>query len=48
MTSRGAEKMKNDTIGVDVSKDHLDAHRPADGATRRFANAKGGHTALIK
>ena len=31
MTSRGAEKMKNDTIGVDVSKDHLDAHRLADG-----------------
>ena len=31
MTSRGAEKqMKNDTIGVDVSKDHLDAHRLAD------------------
>ena len=29
MTSRGAEKMKNDTIGVDVSKDHLDAHRLA-------------------
>ena len=28
--------MKNDTIGVDVSKDHLDAHRLADGATRRF------------
>ena len=27
MTSRGAEKMNNDTIGVDVSKDHLDAHR---------------------
>ena len=26
MTSRGAEKMKNDTIGVDVSKDHLDAY----------------------
>jgi hypothetical protein len=35
MTSRGAEKMKNDTIGVDVSKDHLDAHRLADGAIRR-------------
>ena len=32
MTSRGAEKMNNDTIGVDVSKDHLDAHRLADGA----------------
>ena len=48
MTSRGAEKMNNDTIGVDVSKDHLDAHRLADGATRRFANDKGGHKALIK
>ena len=40
--------MKNDAIGVDVSKDHLDAHRLADGATRRFANDKGGHKALIK
>jgi len=40
--------MKNDTIGVDVSKDHLDAHRLADGATRRFANDKRGHKALIK
>ena len=48
MTSRGAEKMNNDTIGVDVSKDHLDAHRLADGAARRFANDKGGHKALIK
>jgi transposase len=47
MTSRGAEKMRNDTIRVDVSKDHLDAHRLADGATRRFANDKGGHKALI-
>ena len=47
MTSRGAEKMKNDTIGVDVSKDHLDAHRLADDATRCFANTKGGHKALI-
>ena len=48
MTSRGAEKMNNDTIGVDVSKDHLDAHRLADGAARRFANDRGGHKALIK
>jgi transposase len=48
MTSRGAEKMKNDTIGVDVSKDHLDAYRLADGATRRFANDQRGHKALIK
>ena len=48
MTSRGAEKMNNDTIGVDVSKDHLDAHRLADGAARRFANDRRGHKALIK
>jgi transposase len=48
MTSRGAEKMNNHTIGVDVSKDHLDAYRLTDGATRRFANDKGGHKALIK
>jgi transposase len=37
MTSSGAERMKNDTIAVNVSKDHLDAHRLADGTTRRFA-----------
>ena len=48
MTSRGAEEMNNDTIGVDVSKDHLDAHRLADGVARRFANDRGGHKALIK
>jgi hypothetical protein len=41
MTSRGAEKMKNDVIGVDVSKDHLDAHHLADGASRCFAEATG-------
>ena len=40
--------MKHDTIGVDVSKDHLDAHRLTDGAARRFANDKRGHKALIK
>jgi transposase len=40
--------MNNDTIGVDVSKDHLDAERLADGATRRFANDKRGHGALIE
>ena len=50
MTSRGAEKMNNDTIGVDVSKEP--SRRPsawADGATRRFANTKGEcYKALIK
>ena len=49
MTSRGAEKMNNDTIGVDVSKGP--SRRPPAGRlarTRRFANDKGGHKALIK
>jgi hypothetical protein len=27
MTSKGAEKMQNDTIGVDISKHHFDPHR---------------------
>ena len=40
--------MNNDTIGIDVSKDHLDAYRLADGVARRFANTKGGHKALVK
>jgi transposase len=40
--------MQNDTIGVDISKDHLDVHRLADGASRHFANDRGGHRALIK
>ena len=40
--------MTNDTIGVDVSKDHLDAHRLADGASRRFANDKAGHKAFLR
>lgn len=39
--------MTNDTIGVDISKDHLDAHRMSDGASRRFANDKAGHTAFV-
>lgn len=38
--------MTNDTIGVDISKDHLDAHRMSDGASRRFANDKTGHSAF--
>jgi transposase len=35
------------TIGIDVSKDHLDAHRLPDGACRRFDNTAKGHKALI-
>ena len=48
MTSKGAEKMQNDTVGVNVSKNHLDAHRLADGASRRFANDKCGRKAFVK
>jgi creatinine amidohydrolase/Fe(II)-dependent formamide hydrolase-like protein len=40
--------MTNDTIGVDISKDHLDAHRMSDGASRCFANDGVGHTAFVK
>lgn len=39
--------MTNDTIGVDISKDHLDAHGMNDGSSRRFANDRAGHTAFI-
>lgn len=48
MTSMGAEKMTEATIGIDVSKDHLDAHRWPDGASRRFTNDRKGHKALIR
>jgi hypothetical protein len=47
MTSRGAEKMNSSTIGIDILKDTLDAYRMEDGASRRFANDKTGHRALI-
>jgi transposase len=40
--------MTASTIGIDISKDHLDAYRREDGASRRFANDKAGHKALIK
>lgn len=39
--------MINDTIGVDISKDHLDAHRMSDGASRRFTNNAIGHKAFM-
>lgn len=39
--------MSQSTIGIDVSKDHLDAHRRPDGTARRFANSSAGHKALL-
>lgn len=35
------------TIGVDISKDHLDVCRWPDGAARRFSNDRRGHRALL-
>lgn len=35
------------TIGVDISKDHLDVCRWPDGAARRFSNDRPGHRALL-
>lgn len=35
------------TIGVDISKDTLDAHRLSDGASRQFSNTAAGHKSLI-
>ena len=39
--------MTHAIVGVDISKDWLDAHRRADGKDRRFANTKAGRRALI-
>ena len=39
--------MNKDTIGIDVSKDTLDAHRLSDGKAQRFTNDRSGHTALL-
>jgi transposase len=38
--------MKNDTIGIDISKATLDAHRLSDGASAQFSNNKAGFSAL--
>jgi len=47
MTSKGTEKMSEITVGVDISKDTLDAHRLPDGVSRSFANTPAGQKALI-
>jgi len=38
--------MTNDTIGIDISKATLDAHRLSDGASAQFSNDKAGFAAL--
>jgi transposase len=39
--------MNEITIGIDISKDHLDVHRLPGDEHRRFANTLAGHRALI-
>lgn len=39
--------MTDHSIGIDISKDHLDVYRLIDGQSRRFANNKAGHMALL-
>lgn len=39
--------MTDTTIGIDISKDHLDAHRLPGDERRRFPNTAAGHAALI-
>jgi transposase len=38
--------MTNDSIGIDISKGFLDAHRLSDSATARFRNSPGGFNSL--
>lgn len=40
--------MTNVSVGVDVSKDHLDVHRLPDGTAKQFTNDATGHRALIR
>lgn len=48
MRSTGGRKgMNKHTIGVDISKAHLDAYRSSDEAHRRFGNDAAGFRALI-
>ena len=55
MTSMGQEKMSHAlaqatdqiTIGIDISKDHLDAHAHPLGIARQFPNDRQGHARLI-
>jgi transposase len=44
----GTGKMSQATIGVDVSKDHLDAYRRPEGDSLRVGNDAKGHRQLIR
>lgn len=40
--------MKESNIGIDISKDHLEAHRLPGDERQRFDNSKAGHKPLIR
>lgn len=42
MTSTGAGKMIKHTVGIDISKGHLDAYSAPEGRTARFGNDRAG------
>ncbi len=48
MTSMGSQQMTQFSIGIDVSKATLEAHRLPDGEHRCFTNDKTGHRALLR
>lgn len=48
MTSIGLEKMTEHTIGVDISKSHLDVFDAERGAAQRFDNSASGFRAFEK
>jgi transposase len=48
MTRQGGEKLMQITIGIDISKDMLDAYRLSDNQHIQVANDKAGHETLIR
>lgn len=44
---RTPAKMNDDSIGIDISKDHLDAHRLSTAASARFGNDSAGFGKLL-
>ncbi|MFV0385611.1 MAG: hypothetical protein ACK5L9_16720, partial [Paracoccus sp. (in: a-proteobacteria)] len=48
MTSIGLEKMTEHTIGVDISKSHLDVFDADRSAAKRFENSASGFRAFEK
>lgn len=48
MTRIGLAKMTEHTIGIDISKTHLDAYRLEDQVERQFENSARGFRALKK